>query len=120
VLAAVVSKSGPAGLSALLPDDGAHFNLPAEVAQALPHTGSPQDQQPHMPLTADWTTTSFALADVIADKNPSDPTRPIHLRTYALRLIARYQFVNSGTNALFQMCVASVARVLACGFEAFS
>lgn len=60
-----------------------------------------------MPLTADFLTTSFSLADVLAAINPSDPLRPIDLRTYSLQLIARYQYVNSGTNALFKMCVSA-------------
>lgn len=107
VLAAIVAKSGPAGLSALLPSKGEHYILPADVAERLPRADAPQNQQPHMPLTANWAKTSFALADVLAGSNPSHPSRPVDLRAYSLRLIARYQFVNSITHAHFQMYVVA-------------
>lgn len=104
MLTAVVSKSGGYGLSALLPANDTAYVIPSHAVLAQP-AGAPSDLQPHMPLTAEWTQTSFGLADVLAGSRPSDSAAPVDLRKWALRLIARYQYVDASTNALFAMCV---------------
>ena len=102
LLNAIVAHSGGYGLKALLPDADVKYAIPA--ASLVEHSPNvPHDLAPHMPITPEWTQTSFALGDVLAGTNPSDPEAEVDLRQWALRLIARYQFVDSSTNALFSM-----------------
>lgn len=102
MLNAVIAHSGGYGLSSLLPEAGITYQIPADsLVEHSPNV--PFDLAPHMPITPEWMETKFALGDVLAGTNPSKPDEKIDLRKWSLRLIARYQFVDSSTNALFSM-----------------
>lgn len=117
VFTALISASGVAGLSAVLPSPDDHLVLPQSHIPTSP-SSNPNliNLQPHMPLTRTWKDTDFSLPSVVALTNPSDPLSAINLRTFSLQLIARYQWVSASTNALFTMCVRLSRRVLVRSF----
>lgn len=82
VLAALINRSGPNGLSALLPPPG----LSISIANS---DRLPQAIQPHMPLTKTWRATDFNLRAVVRWHEEQ-----VDLRTWCLRLIARYQYTS--------------------------
>lgn len=88
ILAALISRSGQSGLSAILPPAGILLTVADPLPSAL---------QPHMPLTTTWKATDFNLRTVVRSQQGE-----VDLRIWALRLIARYQYA-SGASAVVSL-----------------
>jgi 3-O-alpha-D-mannopyranosyl-alpha-D-mannopyranose xylosylphosphotransferase len=92
---ALVTASGPLGLSAFLPPKGtSHINRPPQGAwpKYLP--------PPHLPLTPTWHEADFSLENVLSIT--ALPDEEVDLRQYTMRLLSRYQYLSgaSGSSGL--------------------
>jgi hypothetical protein len=83
LLSALINRSGSAGLSSLLPPAGIALAIAEPLSVAL---------QPHMPLTTTWQATDFNLRIVVRSHEAE-----VDLRTWALRLLARYQHASGAS-----------------------
>jgi len=99
---ALVTASGPLGLSAFLPPKGtSYINRPPQGAwpKYLP--------PPHLPLTSTWHEADFSLENVLSVT--ALPDEEVDLRQYTMRLLSRYQYLSgecareSGTPDLCQL-----------------
>ncbi len=92
VIMALVSASGPLGLSSFFPPADATYVRPRGSALAyLP--------PPHLPLTPTWQEADFSLASVMS--NTALPGEKVDLRLYTMRLLSRYLYVSGSTAAQF-------------------
>ena len=86
---ALVTASGPTGLSAFMPPSHAQFRNQA---------GSKRTHMtPVLPVTDTWQAADFSLTSVIGE---SEAPGAVNLRQYTVRLLARYLYV-SGESASF-------------------
>lgn len=85
---ALVTASGPLGLSAFFPS--------AEATYTNPSTNSPPKflPPPHLPLTPTWQETDFSLENVMS--TTSLPGQEVNLQEYSMLLLSRYLYI-SGT-----------------------
>ena len=95
ILAALLTSSGPSGIAAFLPEPSVTMRVPSSFAQL----GS----KAHLPLTARWSDTDFALAAILPHSQPQqqDHEVVVSLRTWCTRLIQRYQYVLGATPSTF-------------------
>ncbi|KLT42836.1 hypothetical protein CC85DRAFT_285184 [Cutaneotrichosporon oleaginosum] len=92
LIMALVSSSGPLGLSSFFPPADAIYVRPR--GKAPPHLAPP-----HLPLTPTWEEADFSLASVMS--TTSMPREKVNLRHYTMRLLSRYIYVSGKTDAQF-------------------
>jgi len=80
---ALVTASGPTGLSAFMPAPHAKFNNRAGIKRV--------HMTPVLPVTDTWQAADFSLAGVIGE---SEAPGPVNLRQYSVKLLARYLYVS--------------------------
>jgi len=80
---ALVTASGPSGLSAFVPDRQSTFNNQA-ISKRVHMT-------PVLPITDTWQAADFTLQNVIGE---TENTGRVNLRQYAVRLLTRYLYVS--------------------------
>lgn len=85
VIMALVTASGPRGLSAFFPPTKRTYTNPG--GQASPG----QLPVPHLPLTSTWEEGDFSLAAVLA--STAAPGK-VNLRKYCMTLLSRYFYVS--------------------------
>ncbi len=89
LLMALVTASGPVGLSAVFPPPGTTYQNnaggedPSEIAYLPP---------PHLPLTPTWQEADFSLASVMS--YTSLRGEDVNLRTFTMRLLSRYLYLS--------------------------
>jgi 3-O-alpha-D-mannopyranosyl-alpha-D-mannopyranose xylosylphosphotransferase len=90
LLMALVTASGPLGLSAFLPPDNTRYRNNA------PQTGEKITYlpPPHLPLTGTWQEADFSLANVMS--YTSLPGEKVDLRVFSMRLLSRYLYLSGG------------------------
>jgi len=84
---ALVTASGPLGLSAFLPPKGTtYINRPPKGAwpKYLP--------PPHLPMTPTWHEADFSLENVLSVT--ALPDEEVDLRQYTMRLLSRYLYLS--------------------------
>jgi 3-O-alpha-D-mannopyranosyl-alpha-D-mannopyranose xylosylphosphotransferase len=86
VITALVTASGPLGLSAFLPPKGTTQTNTADIP--YPRYLPP----PHLPLTSTWHEANFSLDSVLA--TTTLPNERVDLRQYAMKLLSRYQYLS--------------------------
>jgi 3-O-alpha-D-mannopyranosyl-alpha-D-mannopyranose xylosylphosphotransferase len=80
---ALVTASGPTGLSAF---------MPAPHAKLINRAGSKRvHMTPVLPVTDTWQAADFSLASVIGE---TEAPGSVNLRQYTVRLLARYLYVS--------------------------
>jgi len=91
---ALVTASGPLGLSAVFP--------PAKATFYNPETDNPPTvlPPPHLPLTPTWEEADFSLASVMADT--AAPGQEVNLREYCMYLLSRYLYISGELNCRSQ------------------
>lgn len=89
VIMALVTSSGPLGLSAFFPSASATYQRPSSADPPA------YVQPPHLPLTPTWQEGNFSLDSVMA--NTSLPGGAVNLREYSMRLLSRYLYVSGRT-----------------------
>lgn len=95
---ALVTASGPLGLSAVFPAPDAAYTRPRAAPGAEPpgHTAPP-----HLPLTATWQEADFALPAALAPTmRPGDT---VSLRLWSMELLARYLYTSARSTEHFYM-----------------
>jgi hypothetical protein len=86
---ALVTASGPLGLSAFFPPAKTTFtNPPLGPRQPFPKYLPP----PHLPLTPTWHEADFSLASVLS--TTALPGEEVDLRLYTQRLLSRYIYMS--------------------------
>jgi 3-O-alpha-D-mannopyranosyl-alpha-D-mannopyranose xylosylphosphotransferase len=89
VIDALVTASGPLGLSAFFPPkDRRYDNAPLTPGRKYPKYLPP----PHLPLTATWLEADFALENVMS--TTALPSEAVNLRQYCMRLLSRYMYLS--------------------------
>ncbi|KAG9092209.1 hypothetical protein FRC06_000197 [Ceratobasidium sp. 370] len=88
IINALVSASGPLGLSAFLPN-------PTHGLKST-HQQSVRDPAPHLPLVSDYQTGDFSLRGVLGDSTTD-------IREWTVRMLQRYRFVIGDTPSIFAM-----------------
>jgi len=86
VIMALVTASGPLGLSSFFPPkDAVYTSLSSGVEpRYLP--------PPHLPLTATWHEADFSLASVMSVT--ALPNEVVNLREYTMKLLSRYIYLS--------------------------
>ena len=101
LITALVSKSGPRGLSAFLPDAKQVF---------YPENRSPrrwERSEPMLPLTSSWQNVDFSLGAIVRpgqdvwNGSEAQSDGGISLRSYAIKLLSRYAYVIGETPTSF-------------------
>ena len=86
---ALVTASGPLGLSAFFPARGtAVATAPLTTGKSYPKYLPP----PHLPLTPTWQEANFSLCHVLA--NTALPDETVDLREYTMKLLSRYLYLS--------------------------
>jgi len=80
---ALVTASGPTGLSAFVPAPHVKFNNRAGSKRV--------HMTPVLPITETWQAADFSLASVVGE---SEAPGPVNLRQYTVKLLARYLYVS--------------------------
>lgn len=89
VIMALVTASGPLGLSAFFPEkDNVYINGPLAVGRKFPRYLPP----PHLPLTSTWQEADFSLENVMA--STALPGEQVNLREYCMKLLSRYLYLS--------------------------
>jgi 3-O-alpha-D-mannopyranosyl-alpha-D-mannopyranose xylosylphosphotransferase len=89
VIKALVTASGPLGLSAFLPPHGTTFlNAPLEEGKAYPKFLPP----PHLPLTPTWHEADFSLGAIM--QTTALPEESVDMRVYSMKLLSRYLYLS--------------------------
>jgi 3-O-alpha-D-mannopyranosyl-alpha-D-mannopyranose xylosylphosphotransferase len=86
---ALVTASGPAGLSAFMPAPHAKFNNRAGPKRV--------HMTPVLPVTDTWQAADFSLTSVIGE---SEAPGSVNLRQYTVKLLARYLYVSGESPTL--------------------
>lgn len=94
VITALVTASGPLGLSAFFPPRGVTF---ANEAQGLFPKYLPP---PHLPLTPTWAEADFSLQNVLS--TTALPNEVVDLRLYTMKLVSRYQYLSGESTPRFR------------------
>jgi 3-O-alpha-D-mannopyranosyl-alpha-D-mannopyranose xylosylphosphotransferase len=84
---ALVTASGPLGLSAFLPDRQTTFVNRAETKRI--------HMTPVLPVTDTWQAADFSLERVISE---TEEAGPVNLRRYTVKLLSRYQYISGKSN----------------------
>jgi 3-O-alpha-D-mannopyranosyl-alpha-D-mannopyranose xylosylphosphotransferase len=86
---ALVTASGPLGLSAFFPPKEAVFvNAPLTTGTIYPRYMPP----PHLPLTPTWHEADFSLDSVMLIT--ALPDESVNLREYTMKLLSRYLYLS--------------------------
>lgn len=95
MIMALVTASGPLGLSEFLPrTDATYRNEPSgRQTHYLP--------PPHLPLTATWHEADFSIRHVMM--GTALPNETVNLREYCMKLLSRYLYI-SGTSCHHEHC----------------
>ena len=93
VLKALVSRSGPLGLSALLPPINRIY-----PRSSTPKPISENSIPPHLPLGKDWRNIDFSLSAVLGSGTWGSG---ISIREFSQRLLERYRYVIGASSSLF-------------------
>ncbi len=89
VIMALVTASGPLGLSAFFPPRHTIFTTPSlPPGKQYPKYLPP----PHLPLTATWHEANFSLQSVMS--TTALPNEAVDLRSYTMRLLSRYLYMS--------------------------
>lgn len=89
MIKALVTASGPLGLSAFLPPHGTTFlNAPLEEGKAYPKFLPP----PHLPLTPTWHEADFSLEAIM--QTTALPEESVDMRVYSMKLLSRYLYLS--------------------------
>jgi 3-O-alpha-D-mannopyranosyl-alpha-D-mannopyranose xylosylphosphotransferase len=89
VIMALVTASGPLGLSAFFPPkDRTFINAPLSPGRKYPKYLPP----PHLPLTATWQDSDFSLDNVMS--TTALPNEAVNLREYCMKLLSRYKYLS--------------------------
>jgi hypothetical protein len=102
VLKALVSQSGPLGLSALLPP--ANRVYPRSSSSTPPKLISENSIPPHLPLGKDWQTIDFSLGAVLGSGTWGSG---ISIREFSQRLLERYRYVIGASSPLLSRLVVN-------------
>jgi 3-O-alpha-D-mannopyranosyl-alpha-D-mannopyranose xylosylphosphotransferase len=86
---ALVTSSGPLGLSAFFPPATASSKTQGLQTGEQPPTFLPP---PHLPLTPTWQEADFSLASVL--KTTTMPGEDVGLRAFCMRLLSRYLYLS--------------------------
>nr|XP_018999326.1 uncharacterized protein I203_08102 [Kwoniella mangroviensis CBS 8507]OCF62787.1 hypothetical protein I203_08102 [Kwoniella mangroviensis CBS 8507] len=98
LLMALVTASGPLGLSAFFPPKGTTF----ETALLSPGQSYPRYlPPPHLPLTPTWHEADFSLEAVMS--TTALPGEAVDLREYTMKLLSRYQYLSAKSESHFHM-----------------
>ncbi|WWC86667.1 uncharacterized protein L201_001544 [Kwoniella dendrophila CBS 6074] len=98
MIMALVTASGPLGLSAFFPPKMTTFeNSPLSPGQSYPKYLPP----PHLPMTPTWHEADFSLEAVMA--TTALPGESIDLREYTMKLLSRYQYLSAKSESHFHM-----------------
>ncbi|WWD07409.1 3-O-alpha-D-mannopyranosyl-alpha-D-mannopyranose xylosylphosphotransferase [Kwoniella europaea PYCC6329] len=98
LLMALVTASGPLGLSAFFPPKGTTFETaPLSPGQSYPRYLPP----PHLPLTPTWHEADFSLEAVMS--TTALPGEAVGLREYTMKLLSRYQYLSAKSESHFHM-----------------
>lgn len=95
LIMALVTASGPLGLSAFFP--------PATSTYTNPSTDPPPDflPPPHLPLDSTWQAVDFSLHNVLS--TTSLPGQDVNLRLYCMKLLSRYIYSSGKSDVHFHM-----------------
>jgi 3-O-alpha-D-mannopyranosyl-alpha-D-mannopyranose xylosylphosphotransferase len=86
---ALVTASGPLGLSAFFPPkDALYSNAALTKDKVYPKYIPP----PHLPLTATWHEADFSLEGVMS--STAMPEEQVNLREYTMKLLSRYMYLS--------------------------
>jgi len=89
VITALVTASGPLGLSAFFPSPNtAYTNAPLASTKHYPKYLPP----PHLPLAPTWHEADFSLAGVMS--TTALPSEEVNLREYTMKLLSRYLYLS--------------------------
>ncbi|OCF33813.1 hypothetical protein I316_04525 [Kwoniella heveanensis BCC8398] len=98
LIMALVTASGPLGLSAFFPAKGTTF----ETAALAPGKKYPKYlPPPHLPLSPTWHEADFSLESVMAVT--ALPEEVVDLREYTMKLLSRYQYLSAKSVSHFHM-----------------
>ncbi|KAK8847626.1 hypothetical protein IAR55_005485 [Kwoniella newhampshirensis] len=98
LIMALVTASGPLGLSAFFPAKGTTYKTaPLPEGRRYPKYLPP----PHLPLTPTWHEADFSLANVMS--NTALPDEAVNLREYTMKLLSRYQYLSAKSVSHFHM-----------------
>ncbi|WVR04824.1 hypothetical protein IAU60_001836 [Kwoniella sp. DSM 27419] len=98
LIIALVTASGPLGLSAFFPAKGITFDTPPLSAGKAYPTYIPP---PHLPLTSTWHGADFSLESVMT--TTALPEESVDLREYCMKLLSRYQYLSAKSTSHFHM-----------------
>lgn len=93
---ALVTASGPLGLSAFFPPPDASYTNQEAISRHVDYL-----PPPHLPMTATWQEADFSLANVMAET--SLPGEKTPLRMWTMKLLSRYQYLSGKSRSLFHM-----------------
>lgn len=95
LIMALVTASGPLGLSAFFPPSTATFTNPS--------TDAPPDflPPPHLPLDPTWQAVDFSLDNVMS--TTSLPGEIVNLHLYCMKLLSRYVYSSGKSDVHFHM-----------------
>jgi 3-O-alpha-D-mannopyranosyl-alpha-D-mannopyranose xylosylphosphotransferase len=89
VIMALVTASGPLGLSAFFaPKDATYVTAPLSAGKPYPKYLPP----PHLPLTSTWHEADFSLDSVMSVT--ALPDEAVNLREYSMKLLSRYIYLS--------------------------
>ncbi|ODN79461.1 3-O-alpha-D-mannopyranosyl-alpha-D-mannopyranose xylosylphosphotransferase [Cryptococcus amylolentus CBS 6039] len=95
---ALVTASGPLGLSAFFPPKDTTFTAPKLAPNAEYPTFLPP---PHLPLTPTWHEADFSLESVMT--STALPEEEVDLRQYCMKLLSRYLYLDAKSVSHFHM-----------------
>lgn len=93
VIMALVTSSGPLGLSAFFPTKGTSFTT-ATLAHGKPYPK--YLPPPHLPLSPTWHEADFSLESVMSTTALPDET--VDLREYCMKLLSRYLYLSGASH----------------------
>ncbi|WVQ79814.1 3-O-alpha-D-mannopyranosyl-alpha-D-mannopyranose xylosylphosphotransferase [Cryptococcus sp. DSM 104549] len=98
MIMALVTASGPLGLSAFFPPKEATFTAPPLTpGRSYPKYLPP----PHLPLTPTWHEADFSLKNVLT--TTALPGEMVRLREYTMKLLSRYLYLDAKSVSHFHM-----------------
>lgn len=98
LLMALVTASGPLGLSAILPPPNLVYKTEANDALLRTIKYLPP---PHLPLTPTWQEADFSLESVLSETTL--PGEPVNIRKWTMQLMSRYLYLSGRSISHFHM-----------------
>ena len=95
---ALVTSSGPLGLSAIFPPAEMVYKTQAndDLLRTIDYL-----PPPHLPLTPTWQEADFSLESVLSESTL--PGEPVKLRRWSMQLLSRYLYMSGRTPSHFHM-----------------